>query len=164
MSNQPPGSFIYADLREKWKHEDDLINQRVTWLINSQVFLFAAFGALAKLRIDYIDALKPPFITWIYKTLSPYSVAEFLVVVSALAVMYFLTLGISAAIQAMNIIKDKLREHQSLGHVWPDITVDVLPKSTIDGAATPKRMANTFFAIWIILFVYEIFRVIGVLQ
>lgn len=29
--------FIYDDLREKWKHEDNLINQCVTWLLSAQV-------------------------------------------------------------------------------------------------------------------------------
>jgi hypothetical protein len=34
----------YEDLREKWVHEDDLLNHRVTWLLLSQTLLFAAYG------------------------------------------------------------------------------------------------------------------------
>jgi uncharacterized membrane protein len=34
----------YQDLREKWVHEDDLLNHRVTWLLLSQTLLFAAYG------------------------------------------------------------------------------------------------------------------------
>ena len=34
----------YEDLREKWTHEDDLINHRITWLLLSQTLLFTAYG------------------------------------------------------------------------------------------------------------------------
>jgi len=34
----------YQDLREKWVHEDDLLDHRVTWLLLSQTLLFAAYG------------------------------------------------------------------------------------------------------------------------
>ena len=34
----------YEYWREKWVHEDELINQRLNWLISSQTLLFAAYG------------------------------------------------------------------------------------------------------------------------
>jgi len=34
----------YVFLREEMRHEDDLINSRLSWLINSQSFLFGAFA------------------------------------------------------------------------------------------------------------------------
>ncbi len=34
----------YVFLREEMRHEDDLINARLSWLINSQSFLFGAFA------------------------------------------------------------------------------------------------------------------------
>ncbi len=38
------------DLREKWTHEDDLINHRITWLFVSQTLLFAGYGLLLQVR------------------------------------------------------------------------------------------------------------------
>jgi energy-converting hydrogenase Eha subunit C len=34
----------YVFLRQEMRHEDDLINARLSWLINSQSFLFGAFA------------------------------------------------------------------------------------------------------------------------
>lgn len=34
----------YEDFREKWVHEDNLFNNRLTWLLLSQTLLFAAYG------------------------------------------------------------------------------------------------------------------------
>ena len=34
----------YIFLREEMRHEDDLINARLSWLVNSQSFLFGAFA------------------------------------------------------------------------------------------------------------------------
>ena len=43
----PEANFLYADLREKYKHEDELINRRVSWLLQSQGFLLATYGLIA---------------------------------------------------------------------------------------------------------------------
>ncbi len=43
MANQA-GS--YQDLREKWVHEDNLVNHRLTWLLVSQTLMFAGYGVL----------------------------------------------------------------------------------------------------------------------
>jgi hypothetical protein len=51
IDDYPNEELLYADLREKWKHEDELINQRVTWLLQSQGFLLASYGAIAAIII-----------------------------------------------------------------------------------------------------------------
>lgn len=38
--------------RERWVHEDALVNQRMTWLLHSQGLLFAAYGLVAKSVFD----------------------------------------------------------------------------------------------------------------
>ncbi len=43
MANQA-GS--YQDLREKWVHEDNLVDHRLTWLLVSQTLMFAGYGVL----------------------------------------------------------------------------------------------------------------------
>lgn len=38
------GPYTTAELRERWKHEDELIHQRMSWLLGTQSVLFAAYG------------------------------------------------------------------------------------------------------------------------
>lgn len=43
----PPSEYEkYRILREKWTHEDNLINHRLSWLLFSQSILFAAYAVL----------------------------------------------------------------------------------------------------------------------
>ena len=42
----------YEALREKWVHEDNLVNHRVTWLLYAQTILFAAYGILLTVPKD----------------------------------------------------------------------------------------------------------------
>ena len=44
MNNDHQG---YLAAREKWVHEDNLINHRLTWLLNSQTIFFAAYGLVS---------------------------------------------------------------------------------------------------------------------
>ncbi len=51
--------WTYDDIRSKWVHEDNLVNQRITWLLVSQGLLFAGYGgALGILGDDCISSNK----------------------------------------------------------------------------------------------------------
>jgi len=150
---------IYSDLREKWKHEDDLINQRVTWLIQSQAFLFTAFGVLVKLRVSYCTNLFPKDRSWEKLLLNPYSLAELLLVISGLFMMYFLMIGIGAALRAMDQIKKDLKTHKEENRIWSQIRVDVLTSTSRDGASASRYMSRAFFVTWILIAVYEAARI-----
>jgi hypothetical protein len=156
----PLPTALYADLREKWKHEDALINQRVTWLLTSQAFLFTAYGVIAGLKIAHDARVGQAASDHIWKALSPYSIAELLVVVSASVVMYFLAKGILAAIQAMKMLKRQLRNHKRNGRIWLRASIDVLHDTTDAGASPSKWMAITFVAVWGIVGAYEFARVV----
>lgn len=43
----PDWGILMRESQERWKHEDDLINHRLTWLGVFQGILFAAYGLLA---------------------------------------------------------------------------------------------------------------------
>jgi hypothetical protein len=43
---------IYLGLREKWVQEDNLLDQRVTWLLLSQTILFAAYCVMMQIPKD----------------------------------------------------------------------------------------------------------------
>jgi hypothetical protein len=156
----PPSSVIYADLREKWKHEDDLINQRVTWLLTSQGFLLTAFGVIAKLRLDEEKSVFPitTLARFTEKVWALYSVGELLIVVGAVVVTFFLKEGIVAAALAMREIKADLVRHKRARRVWRGIKVDILKGTTRAGASPAQAMAKTFLSVWALGFWYESYR------
>jgi hypothetical protein len=45
------GAEEYSRYREKWVHEDHLINHRLNWLIMTQTILFAAYGLLIGVKV-----------------------------------------------------------------------------------------------------------------
>lgn len=51
-------SSQYDRLREKWVHEDEVINHRLTWLLVSQTILFAGYGALLRMPEKAMHAEK----------------------------------------------------------------------------------------------------------
>lgn len=156
------GADIYADLREKWRHEDELINQRVTWLLSSQAFLLTAFGVLANLRLS--SPLQNIAGNWYDRLVTPTALAETFVPLIAFFTLAYLGKAISAAVRAMSHIKQELYSHICAGRVPIGITVDVLPKATYDGAAAPTRMVAGFTTTWLALYFYELARIFGFLQ
>lgn len=44
--------------RARWWHEDNLVNQRLTWLLQSQVLLFAGYGVLVRGEVSASDPEK----------------------------------------------------------------------------------------------------------
>jgi hypothetical protein len=162
----PPASAIYADLREKWKHEDDLINQRVTWLLTSQGFLLTAFGVIAKLRLEEQEGVLPitTLVGFTEKLWVLYSVGELLIAVGAVVVTFFLRDGIVAAALAMREIKVELVRHKRARRVWRGIKVDILKGTSRAGAAPAQAMAKTFLSVWALVFCYESYRFASILR
>lgn len=158
----PPGSSLYADLREKWKHEDELIHQRVSWLLSSQAFLLTAFGAIAKLRLDVegdtellLDLLRNQL--WLL-----YTLGESLIVMCAVVVTYTLRHGIVAARDAMAAIKRELEIHQQHGRVWRGVRVDIRDGITEAGALPSQALASTFLGVWVLCLLHEVWRTTSV--
>jgi hypothetical protein len=107
----PFGLDIYRDLREKWVHEDELVNHRVTWLLTSQAFALSAFGILVKLRLDWSTSHFP--VDALVAQLEPWSLAEVLSPFLSALILSGLGRGIDAAFEAMNEIKRQLRQYQA---------------------------------------------------
>jgi hypothetical protein len=154
----PPSSTLYADLREKWKHEDELINQRVTWLLNSQAFLLSSFGVLAKFRVEAealagdISSIATSPLWWLF------SLGEFLVALCALTTIYYLKQGISAAISALRALKRQLVTLKRARVIWRGVKLDVLPGITRAGASPAQEMARIIFGVWFLALSYEVYR------
>ena len=59
----------YMFLREEMRHEDNLINARLSWLVNSQSFLFGAFAITlngsAQSKVPIYAKLNVILVTWL---------------------------------------------------------------------------------------------------
>jgi hypothetical protein len=59
----------YIFLREEMRHEDNLINARLSWLVNSQSFLFGAFAITLngsiQLKFPIFARLNAILVTWL---------------------------------------------------------------------------------------------------
>ncbi len=131
--------FFYQDLREKWKHEDHLINQRVTWLLSSQGFLLAGYGGLAAIRAGLRSSGGHPPLTIEVVTAALIGIS---IPIAALLVLGYLKKGILAAIMAMKRIKQTRAERVDKG-LFPEVLhVDVLDQTTDEGSQAPVRLAT----------------------
>src|SRR5688572_2326592 len=52
-----PAAEIFKLLRGRIEHEDNLINQRMTWLINAQAFFFGVLGIIGGVSENYGSVL-----------------------------------------------------------------------------------------------------------
>lgn len=50
---------LYEVFRDYLKHEDALVNNRLTWTLTIQGFLFAAYGLSIQKRLDVLEKLSP---------------------------------------------------------------------------------------------------------
>lgn len=153
MCDFPGAQEIYKDLREKWIHEDELINQRVTWLLNTQAFFLTSYGILAKLRME---TKWLPESSWFERATSPFSLSELAVPIVTLFILYFLRKAVRAAVKAMGILKENLYSHQRAGKIWKEASIDVLPDTTKDGAKAPIKMITAFQVVWMALLIFEL--------
>jgi len=152
----PSPMQLYKDLREKWVHEDGLINQRVTWLLTYQAFLFTAFGVIVQIRFGFDETIRSDSCFW--RVFSPYSLGELVIVLNAVITIRFLRKGIVAAVDAMELLNCKLREHKDTGRIWSDARIEVFDHTTIAGAGPAKVLARSFEATWWIIVTYEFCR------
>jgi hypothetical protein len=87
---------------EKWKHEDEVINHRLTWLGFSQGLLFAAYGLIIQLSANVIlDKINNPTLVTAIKELS--SIIPMIGILTSSLVLA----GVLAAAVSMCIITKK---------------------------------------------------------
>lgn len=153
---------IYALYRDYLKHEDGLINHRVTWLVGVQSFLIATFGfayqkkyeILSKALLDE-EICKLGFSLYLYDAF-----LIFLVVIgvctstSALKSVGAATLALENLRSGWNEIKDC---HRSLFHL-PGITGGGSDKANDDGKNLSLLLPKFFHRFWWGTFVFVAFN------
>lgn len=123
----------YSRYREKWVHEDHLINHRLNWLIMTQTILFAAYGLLISVKVQNPESRYLNNIESVITTLPAIGIA-----VSAL-----ILLGIIGAVGAMF----ELRKNRTAQVETMD--VDAALWTTILGQITGLLMPAVFITGWL---------------
>jgi heme/copper-type cytochrome/quinol oxidase subunit 3 len=130
MSDADPHS--YQNVREKWTHEDDLLNHRLTWLLVSQTLLFAAYGAVLKIRID-LQSLPVP------RTEAKVEVLVRWLPRFGLITSLLIFFSVFAAALALRELKRR----------YPEAGVDVKSYTSAMGLIASLGLPLTFLAAWL---------------
>lgn len=128
--NNDKTSDSYSTNRKKWVHEDNLINQRLNWLLMTQTILFAAYGLLLGATdkgIKADDIAK--------KIDSAVNIIPWI----GISVSSLIFLGIVGAVGAMCVLKKQVHE----------MDLDVAKWTTILGQATGLFLPLVFIVGWL---------------
>ncbi len=120
----------YLEGREKWTHEDKLINHRLGWLLVSQSILFAAYGSV--LRDSEPGAVEARILL------------SFFLPLLGLATSWFIYMGISAAGDALNILDEKYEG------------VSVSRETTASALFCAEALPVSFIFAWCLSFLWAI--------
>lgn len=117
--------------RERWVHEDQLINHRLGWLLVSQTILFAGYGFVLQNSDSSLDKAAAQSVASL-KELLPW-----LGMITSLLVL----VGVMGALLAMHQLKKQ----------YPDETVDVTWWTTLMGWLCGAGLPMTFVIAWAFL-------------
>ena len=159
--------FVYEDLREKWKHEDELVHQRTTRLLTSQAFFLGAHGVLVSLRLQtgFKEAIASHTILLPFGslTLNPFTLASFFLPAIGLTICRDTRLGVYAAFDALSSIK---MTYETRRRDIPELikfpSVDVAVRHSEGGIRATQNVPNAFLGGGILISFYEILRLVSV--
>jgi hypothetical protein len=117
----------YLAGRQKWEHEDNLINQRLTWLLNSQSLFFAAYA----IALQAVSSPNPDPRVYKFLTNLPYI---------GITTCILILLGVIAATNAMRLLKQDKR-----------FIFDVRPSSTWTGLLPTYLLPVSFIFAWLLV-------------
>lgn len=106
-----------ADARDRWRHEDELINQRLTWLLSAHALLGAGYAWLryrqAEVRLEFqkLAPTPPALLAEVQRYLAELDELMGFLALVGLGVTLLVGLGIVAACLAQNRLK---RDHPGL--------------------------------------------------
>lgn len=121
----------YKALRDKWVHEDNVVNHRLTWLIVSQAMLMAAYGwSLASQN---------------QKTL------KLLILIPIFGILF--TLAIGASIIASVIAQNRITRFEGV-ESWPaQYRVDTYTPINWIGRLAAMSLPFFLFLVWLVVLV-----------
>ncbi len=148
--------FLYEDLREKWKHEDELVHQRIGRLLAWEVFFLSAHGLLMSLRAGKVPGgtkiLENLLVSINGTPIQPLALVGLSLPLIGLAIVYHTWSTISAAFMAMDTLK-KTHNEKDL-KICPD--VDVAKETTDKGRNSTYILPGIFAITWMVVLWYEL--------
>jgi hypothetical protein len=160
MINKTDILTIYSIFRDYVKHEDGLINSRMTWLITVQSFLIATFGLSYQKRFEIISEGIIKIDNEAKKYLITQVVSEYDIFLIFLAII-----GLTTSIVALYSIKGAVHALKALNGIWKiflednKITFPLLVKlpnivgggnvnAPKQGRAFPTNLPKLFIVAW----------------
>lgn len=124
----------FKAIREKWVHEDNVINHRLTWLILSQAMLMAAYGW--SIGSTGSAAMKTQ---------------KLLIVIPFFGILFAVAIGLSVI--AAVIAQNSLRQHLGADK-WPaPYNIDTLTTLNWPGRIAAISLPIFLFILWLLVLV-----------
>ncbi len=142
----------YEVIRDYIKHEDTLINNRLTWLLVSQGFIFSAFSGLFKPMADIAFKMGDPSfeknkVALIFDDLEK---LQYVLIGLGLLICIISYLAIEGAIQSIDKVKDD-HNHLSQDICLPELTGGGNPIAKRFGIVSSRGIPIILFLAWIIV-------------
>ena len=147
--NEPPplssplsGLEYYHLIRQRIEHEDELIVQRLSWLVASQSFLFTAYAIV----LNGLTATPQPATeTVIHQQLR----LSGLIPLAAIMTCALIYIGIIAAVKAIASLRRSYRSRFPSDETVPGIQADDLTRAL--GLVAPLLLPLVFIGVWLYL-------------
>jgi hypothetical protein len=133
------GIQYYQMIRSQIEHEDNLINQRVSWFVTAQAFLFTAYAIVLN---------APPQVR-LQSFATQQEILFSLIPVVAIGVSILIYITIIAAMLAMANLRRMVKDHVDDSTLLPP--VQGYRQTFFLGQATPILIPFLFMISWIVL-------------
>jgi hypothetical protein len=135
------GIEYYRIIRSQIEHEDNLINQRLSWFVAAQAFLFSAYAIL----------LNAPSQVRLQRFATQQEILFFLIPVVAIGMSILIYITVIAAMLAMANLRRLLESHVKEEELLPP--VQGYRQTLLLGQASPILMPFLFMITWIVLLI-----------
>jgi hypothetical protein len=135
------GIEYYRIIRSQIEHEDNLINQRLSWFVAAQAFLFSAYAIL----------LNAPSQVRLQRFATQQEILFFLIPVVAIGMSILIYITVIAAMLAMANLRRLLESHVKEEELLPP--VQGYRQTLLLGQASPILIPFLFMISWIVLLI-----------
>ena len=131
----------YRLVRERIEHEDNLIVQRLSWLVASQSFLFTAYAIVTSGLTSQPSSNTTHFIKQMYRLFD-------LIPVVGTLTSILIYASILAAVAAMRRLRNAYRSRLAKDD---DLPIQTLPSIRLFGYSAPLLLPLVFIIVWLAL-------------
>jgi hypothetical protein len=124
-------------IRKRIEHEDNLLNQRVSWIVSSQAFLLTGYAILLNAPLQLRNE----------EFVRAHALLMKLIPLTSICVTVLLWLGILAGILAMRDLRSCAEKHSG----YEASHVQGRPLTRVIGLATPALVPVVFLITWLLL-------------